>query len=130
MQKNSLFLWILISFITYRLKLKIVTSYILILNEMLKSTQIFVEIYLLKMTKRKASQNKKIKKTKKITHLFNKVFDDFKKKQKINEKKEIRLREEIVKKEQIKIRSKEKELKFKEEELKKKRNKLKKKMKI
>ncbi len=97
---------------------------------MLKSTQIFVEIYLLKMTKRKASQNKKIKKTKKITHLFNKVFDDFKKKQKINEKKEIRLREEIVKKEQIKIRSKEKELKFKEEELKKKRNKLKKKMKI
>ena len=121
MQKNSLFLWILISFITYRLKLKIVTSYILILNEMLKSTQIFVEIYLLKMTKRKASQNKKIKKTKKITHLFNKVFDDFKKKQKINEKKEIRLREEIVKKEQIKIRSKEKELKFKEEQLKKKR---------
>ena len=48
MQKKSLFFELLISLIAYRLKLKIVTSYITILNEMLKSSQIFVEIYFLR----------------------------------------------------------------------------------
>jgi hypothetical protein len=65
------------------------------------------------MTRKKTSSKKNYKKPKKIGLLFNKVFEDFKKKQKINEKKEIKLREEIVKKEQLKIISKEKDLKIK-----------------
>ena len=64
---------------------------------------------------------KKNKKTKKISFIFNKVIDDYKKKQKSNEKKEIKLREEFVKKESQRNLLKEKELKIKEEEYKKKR---------
>ena len=44
-------------------------------------------------------KQKKNKKPKKISFLLNKVIEDYKKKQKNNEKKEIKLREEIVKKE-------------------------------
>jgi len=41
---------------------------------------------------------KKKKKVKKIGLLLNKVYDNFKKKQKNNEKKEIKLKEEQIKK--------------------------------
>ena len=47
------------------------------------------------MSKKKILLKKKLKKPKKIGSLFNKVFEDFKKKQKNNEKKEIRLKEEV-----------------------------------
>ena len=74
------------------------------------------------MNKKKKLQKKNTTKPKKIGLLFNKVFDDFKKKQKNNEKKEIRLREELIKKDQIKIKTKEKDLRIHEDELKKKIN--------
>ena len=50
---------------------------------------------------------KKNKKTKKISFILNKVIEDYKKKQKSNEKKEIKFREEIVKKESLKNLQKE-----------------------
>ena len=53
------------------------------------------------------------KKAKKIGLLLNRVYDNFKKKQKNNEKKEIKLKEEQIKKDIEKIRLKEKELKIK-----------------
>ena len=45
---------------------------------------------LLKMPKKKLVNKRKKEKPKKIGNLFNKVFEEFKKKQKNNEKKEIR----------------------------------------
>ena len=44
------------------------------------------------MSRKKLHSKSKIKKSKKVSHLFNKIFDDFKKKQKLNEKKEIKLK--------------------------------------
>ena len=41
------------------------------------------------MTRKKTSQNKKVNKTKKIGHIFNKVFDDFKKNKKLMKKKKL-----------------------------------------
>ena len=82
----------------------------------LKKNQNSVEINFIQMAKNK----KKIDKPKKIGLLLNKVFDDFKKKKKSNEKKEFRLKEEFLKKEIIKIKLKEKEIKIKDDELRKK----------
>ena len=58
------------------------------------------------MTKKKTSSKKIYKKSKKIGLLFNKVFEDFKKKQRINEKKEIKFKEEQIKKDLIKVNPK------------------------
>ena len=79
------------------------------------------------MNKKKTYSKKKINKPKKIGILLNKVFEEYKKKQKNNEKKEIRLREEAIKKDQVKIITKEKEQKLKDEDLKKKEEQIKKK---
>ena len=71
------------------------------------------------MPKKKPLSKKKILKPKKIGMIFNKVFDEYKKNQRINEKKEIKIREDIIKKEQLKINTKEKGQKIKDEDLKK-----------
>ena len=71
------------------------------------------------MPKKKPLSKKKILKPKKIGMIFNKVFDEYKKNQRINEKKEIKIREDIIKKEQLKINTKEKDQKIKDEDLKK-----------
>ena len=63
--------------------------------------------------KNKKAPHKK-EKVKKISLLLNKVYDNFKKKQKINEKKEIKFREEQIKKELEKIKIIEKEFKIKD----------------
>ena len=69
---------------------------------------------------------KKNKKTKKISFILNRVIEDYKKKQKSNEKKEIKLREELVKKENQKNLQRAKEFKIREEEFKKKEDQIKK----
>ena len=79
------------------------------------------------MTKKRTSMKKQSKKPKNIGLIFNKVFEDFKKNQKINERKDLKLREETIKKERIKIHAREKDLKIKEEEFKRKEEHIKKK---
>ncbi len=49
----------------------------------------FVEIVFIKMSRKKLNSKSKIKKSKKVSHLFNKIFDDFKKKQKLKKKKRL-----------------------------------------
>ena len=73
------------------------------------------------MRKRKKNNTKNTDKPRRVGLILNKVFDEYRKKQRNKEKKEIKLREEVLKKEQIKIKLKEKEQKTIEEELKKKR---------
>ena len=60
------------------------------------------------MAKKKIKIIKK-KKAKKIGLLLNNIYDNFKKKQKSNEKKEIKLKQEQIKKDNEKLRLKEKE---------------------
>ena len=71
------------------------------------------------MSKKKNIIPNKLKKPKKIGLLLNKVFDEYKKKQKNKEKKEIKIKEEIIKKDLLKLKLKEKEYKIKDDELKK-----------
>ena len=65
---------------------------------------------------RKKKDSLKNKDKPKVSLIFNKVFEEYRKKQKIKEKREIKLREEILKKELIKIKLKEKDQKIIEEE--------------
>ena len=61
------------------------------------------------MRKRKKNNTKNTDKPRRVGLILNKVFDEYRKKQRNKEKKELKLREEVLKKEQIKIKLKEKE---------------------
>ena len=65
---------------------------------------------------RKNSRTKKNK----TTSIFNKMYEDFKNNQKIKEKKELKIREDQIKKDLDKIKVKDRDIRTKEEDLKKK----------
>ena len=60
------------------------------------------------MTKKKISTKKHSKKPKHIGLIFNKVFEDFKKNQKINERKDLKLEKRRLRKNKSKLKQKKK----------------------